>query len=119
MAWMTDPHAEKILRGLYYDQNAGRWKVRLRYGLVVLFAGIAAGGTFLKMRPPSAPIARVTPEVTAPPKTTITFPPMLTADLPQMGWKNPAVEKARWLLKSRPRRPKPEKVQHKRLSERH
>ena len=119
MAWLTDPHAEKILRGLYYDQNAGRCKVWLRYGLVVLFVGIAAGGTFLKMRPPSAPIARVTPEVTAPPKTTITFPPMLTADLPQMGWKNPAVEKARWLLKSRPRTSKAEKVQHKRLSERH
>jgi hypothetical protein len=117
MAWMTDPHAEKILRGLYYNQNTGLRKVWLQYGLAVLFVGIAAGGTFLKMRPPSAPIARTTPEVTAPPNPTITFPSLRTADLPQMGWKNPSVEKMRWLLKSRPRALKPGKAQHKRLSE--
>ena len=115
MAWMTDAHAEQILRGLYYNQYASHGKVWLRYGLVVLFLGIAAGGTFLKMRPPSAPIARVAPEVTEGPKPTISFPPLLTADLPQMGWKNPPVEKMRWLLKSHLRAPKPEKMQHKRL----
>ena len=58
MAWMTDPHAEQILRGLYYDQYVSHGKVWLRYGLVVLFLGIAAGGTFLKMRPPSGVVAK-------------------------------------------------------------
>jgi hypothetical protein len=73
MAWMTDPHAAQILRGLYPDQYAGWWKIWLRYGFVVLLAGIAAGGTLLKMRP-SSPIAPGTPEVGAAPKPTITFP---------------------------------------------
>jgi hypothetical protein len=80
MTWMTDPHAVQILRGLYPDQYTG-WKVWRRYGFVVLLAGIAAGGSFLKMRPSSSPIAPVTPEVGAAPKTT-TFPSLLTADLP-------------------------------------
>jgi hypothetical protein len=48
MAWMTDPHAAQILRGLYPDQYAGWWKIWLRYGFVVLLAGIAAGGTLLR-----------------------------------------------------------------------
>jgi hypothetical protein len=30
MTWMTDPHAEQILRGLYPEQYAGWWKVWLR-----------------------------------------------------------------------------------------
>jgi hypothetical protein len=119
MAWMTDPHAEQILRGLYDDQNAGRWKVWLRYGLVVLLVGIAAGGTFLKLRPPSAPIAPVVTEVAVKPEKTITFPPLLTADQPQMGWRNPAVERIRWLLKPRPHAPKPDKVRHRLLPGRH
>jgi hypothetical protein len=115
MVWMTDPHAAQILRGLYPDQNAGWWKVWLRYGLVVLLAGIAAGGTLLRVLPSSPPIAPVTPEVGAASKTTITFPSLLTADLPRMGWRNPEVEKMRGLLKSRPRPPKPDTAHHKRL----
>ena len=115
MTWMTDPHAEQILRGLYPEQYAGWWKVWLRYGFVVLLAGITAGGTFLKIRPSSLPIAPVTSEVGAALKTT-TFPSLLTADLPRMGWSNTEVEKMRRLLKSRPRAPKPDTVQHKRLS---
>jgi hypothetical protein len=98
MAWMTDPHAEQILRGLYPEQYGGWSKVWLRYGFVVLLAGIAAGGTFLKMRPSSPPIAAATPEVVAAPKTTISFPSLFTADLPRMGWRNPEVEKMRRLL---------------------
>ena len=115
MAWMTDPHAAQILRGLYPDQYVGWWKVWLRYGFVVLLAGIAAGGTFLKMRPSSPPIAPGTPEVGAAPKTTITFPSLLMADLPRMGWRNPEVETMRRLLKSRPRTLKPDTAHHKRL----
>jgi hypothetical protein len=118
MTWMTDPHAEQILRGLYPEQYAGWWKVGLRYGFVVLLAGIAAGGTFLKMRPSSPPIAPVTSEVDAAPKTT-TFPSLLTADLPRMGWRNPEVEKMRGLLKSRPRTPKPDTAHRKRLPVHH
>jgi hypothetical protein len=119
MAWMTDPHAAQILRGLYPDQYAGWWKVWLRYGFVVLLAGIAAGGTLLKMRPSSTPIAPVTPEVTAALKTTITFPSLLTAELPRMGWRNPEVETMRRLLKSPPRTPKPDTAHHKRLPVHH
>jgi hypothetical protein len=120
MAWMTDPHAAQILRGLYPDQYAGWWKVWLRYGFVVLLAGIAAGGTLVKMRPSSPPIAPGTPEVGAAPKTTITFPSLLTADLPRMGWRNPEVETMRRLLKSsRPRTPKPDTAHHKRLPVHH
>jgi hypothetical protein len=48
MAWMTDPHAAQILRGLYPDQYAGWWKVWLRYGFVVLLAGIACRRDILK-----------------------------------------------------------------------
>lgn len=118
MTWMTDPHAEQILRGLYPEQYAGWRKVWLRYGFVVLLAGIAAGGTFLKMQPSSPPIAPVTSEVGAAPKTT-TFPSLLTADLPRMGWRNPEVEKMRGLLKSRPRTPKPDTAHHKRLAVHH
>ena len=118
MTWMTDPAAAQILRGLYYNPDAGRWKLWLRYGFVVLLAGIAAGGSFLKMRPSSSPIAPVTPEVGAAPKTT-TFPSLLTADLPRMGWRNPEVEKMRGLLKSRPRTPKPDTAHHKRLPVHH
>ncbi len=118
MTWMTDPHAEQILRGLYPEQYARWWKVGLRYGFVVLLAGIAAGGTFLKMRPSSPPIAPVTSEVGAAPKTT-TFPSLLRADLPRMGWRNPEVEKMRRLLKSRPRTPKPNTAHHKRLTVHH
>jgi hypothetical protein len=118
MTWMTDPHAAQILRGLYPEQYAGWWKVWLRYGFVVLLAGIAAGGTVLKMRPSSLPIAPVTSEVGATPKTT-TFPSLLTADLPRMGWRNPEVEKMRGLLKSRPRTPKPDTAHHKRLPVHH
>jgi hypothetical protein len=122
MSWMTDERAAaQILRGLYnnHNQNPGRWKIWLRYGFVVLFTGIAAGGTFLKVQPPSAPIARVTPKVAVEPETTITFPSLLPVDLPQVGWRNPEADKMRWLLKSRPRAPKPDTVQHKRLSVRH
>jgi hypothetical protein len=118
MTWMTDPHAEQILRGLYPEQYAGWWTVWLRYGFVVLLAGIAAGGTFLKMRPSSPPISPTTSEVGAAPKTT-TFPSLLTADLPRMGWRNPEVEKMRGLLKSRPRTPKPDTAHHKRLPVHH
>jgi hypothetical protein len=118
MVWMTHPHADQILRGLYPEQYAGRWKVWLRYGFVMLLAGIAAGGTFLKIRPSLAPIAPVTPEVAAAPKTT-TFPSLLTADLPRKGWRNPEVEKMRRLLKSRPRTPKPDTAHHKRLPAHH
>jgi hypothetical protein len=60
MTWLTDPHAEQILRGLYPEQYPGWWKVRLRYGFVVLLAGIATGGTFLKMRPSSLRFGVVT-----------------------------------------------------------
>jgi hypothetical protein len=63
-------------------------------------------------------IAPVTPEVGAAPKTT-TFPSLLTADLPRMGWRNPEVEKMRGLLKSRPRTPKPDTAHHKRLPVHH
>ena len=118
MTWMTDPHAGQILRGLYPEQYAGWWKVGLRYGFVVLLAGVAAGGTLLKMRPSSPPIAPVTSEVGAAPKTT-TFPSLLTADLPRMGWRNPEVEKMRGLLKSRPRTPKPDTAHHKQLPVHH
>jgi hypothetical protein len=104
--------------GLYPEQYAGWWRVWLRYGFVVLLAGIAAGGTVLKMRPSSLPIAPVTSEVGATPKTT-TFPSLLTADLPRMGWRNPEVEKMRGLLKSRPRTPKPDTAHHKRLPVHH
>jgi hypothetical protein len=119
MTWMTDPHAAQILRGLYPDQYGGWWKVWLRYGFVVLLAGIAAGGTFLKIRPSSPPIAPATPEVGAAPKTTITFPSLLKSELPRMGWRNPEVEKTRGLLKSRPRTPKPDTAHHKLLPVHH
>jgi hypothetical protein len=112
MTWMTDPHAEQILRGLYPDQYAGWRKVWLRCGFVVLLAGIAAGGPLLKMRPSSPPIAPVTPEVALAP--TITFPSLLTADLPRKGWRNPEVETMRRLLKSHRRTPKPDTAHHKR-----
>jgi hypothetical protein len=118
MAWMTDPHAAQILRGLYPDQYAGWSKVWLRYGFVVLFAGIVASGTFLKIRPSSPPIAPVTPEVGAAPKTT-TFPSLLMADLPRMGWRNLQVETMRRLLKSRARTPKPDAAHYKRLPVHH
>jgi hypothetical protein len=118
MTWMTDPHAAQILRGLYPEQYPGWWKVWLRYGCVVLLAGIAAGGTFLNIRPSSPPIAPATSEVGAAPKTTISFPPLLTADLPGKGWRNPEVEKMRRLLKSRPQL-KPDTAHHKRLPVHH
>jgi hypothetical protein len=105
MSWMTDERAAKqILGGLHNNQNPGRWKFWLRYGFVVLLAGIAAGGTFLTMRSPSPPIAPVTPEVAVEPTTTIAFPSLLPADMPQGGWKNPEVEKMRWRLNPRPSR---------------
>ena len=51
MSWMTDERAAaQILRGLADDQNPDRWKIWLRYGFVLAFAGVAVGGTFLKMR---------------------------------------------------------------------
>jgi hypothetical protein len=113
MTWMTDEHAAQIIRGLANDQNLGRWKIWLRYGFIVLVAGIAAGGTFLKMRSPSAPIARVTPAVAAEPKTTMIFAPLLPADMPQGGWRNPEAEKMRRLLNPHPRAPKLVAVRHK------
>jgi hypothetical protein len=99
MSWMTDERvAAHIVRGLANDQNPDRWKIWLRYGFVVAFAGIAVGGTYLKMRSPSAPIARVTPAVAGEPETTMTFTALLPTDLPQGGWRNPEAEKMRWLL---------------------
>jgi hypothetical protein len=99
MSWMIDERAAaQILRGLANDQNPDRWKLWLRYGFVVLLVGIAAGGTYLKMRSPPAPIAQVTPAVAAEPETTMTFATLLPADMPQGGWTNPEAEKMRWLL---------------------
>jgi hypothetical protein len=118
MVWMTDPHAAQILRGLYPDQTAGWWKVRLRYAFIVLLAGIVAGGTFLKIRPSALSIAPLNPEVGAAPKTT-TFPSLLPADLPRMGWRNPEVEKMRRLLRPRPRPPRADTAHHKLLPVHH
>jgi hypothetical protein len=119
MTWMLDAHADQILRGLYNEQDRHRWKTSLRYGLVVLLTGIAAGGTFVKLRPPSAPIAPVATEIAPKPETTITFPSLPPADLPRMGWRNPEVEKMRWLLKPRPRKTKLDTVHKKRFAVRH
>ena len=84
MSWMTDERAAaQILRGLADDQNPDRWKIWLRYGFVLAFAGFAVGGTFLKMRSPSGPIARVTPAVAAQPETTMTFMALLPTNMPQ------------------------------------
>jgi hypothetical protein len=92
---MTDERAAaQILRGLANDQSSDRRKIWRRYGFILAFAGIAAGGTYLKMRSPSAPIARVTPAVAA----TMTFTALLPTDMPQGGWRNPEAEKMRWLL---------------------
>jgi len=115
MIWMLDPHADRILRGLHKEQDRGRWKTWLRYGAVVLFAGIVAGATFLKLRPPSGPIAPVATEAATTPATT-TFLSLLAADLPQAGWPNPEVEKMRSLLRHRPRAAKSATVHHKPLS---
>jgi hypothetical protein len=96
MSWMTDERAAaQILRGLANDQNPDRWKIWLRYGFVVLFVGVATGGTYLKMRSPSAPIARTTPAVAAEPEAAMTFTALLPADMPQGGWRNPEAEKMR------------------------
>jgi hypothetical protein len=116
MTWMIDEHAGQILRGLANDQDIGRWKIWLRYGFIVLLAGIVVGGTFLKMRSPSAPIARATPSVAGEPETTMTFAPLLPADVPQGGWRNPEAEKMRRLLNGHPRAPKLVTAQHKRSS---
>jgi hypothetical protein len=102
MVWMLDPHADQILRGLYKEQDRSRWKTWLRYGAVVIVVGITAGATFLKLRPSAVPIAPVATEPAAKPATTITFPSLLSADLPQAGWRNPEVEKMRSLLRQRP-----------------
>jgi hypothetical protein len=114
MAWMLDPSADQILRGLYKEQDRGRWK-RLRYGAVVVFAGIVAGATFLKLRPPSVPIAPVATEAATTPATT-TFPSLLAADLPQAGWRNTEAEKMRSLLKHRPRPATLATAHHKRVA---
>jgi hypothetical protein len=119
MTWMLDAHADQILRGLYNEQDRHRWKTSLRYGLVVLLTGIAAGGTFLKLRPPSAPITPVATEIAPKPETTITFPSLPQADLPRMSWRNPEVEKMRRLLKPRPPTTKLDTVNQKRLAVRH
>src|SRR5260370_2308088 len=119
MAWMLDAHAGQILRGLYKEHDRDRWKTWLRYGSVVLFAGIASGGAFVKLRPPSAPIAPVATEIAVKPGTTTTFPSLLSADLPQLGWGNPEVEKMRRLLNPRPPAAKPRAVHHQRLAVRH
>jgi hypothetical protein len=115
MTWMLDAHANQILRGLYNEKDRQRWKKWLRYGLVVLLTGIATGGTFLKLRSPSAPIAPVATEIGPKLETTITFPSLPPADLPRMGWRNPEVEKMRWLLKPRPRTTKRDTVHQKRF----
>jgi hypothetical protein len=116
MSWMTDERvAAQILRGLANNQNSGHWKIWLRYGFVVLFAGIASGGTFLKMRSPSAPTAPVTPAVAVEPATTITFTPLLPTDMPRGGWRNPEAEKMRSHLNPRPRAPKLVTVPHKQI----
>jgi hypothetical protein len=100
MSWMTDERAAaQILRGLADDQNPDRWKIWLRYGFIAAFAGIAVGGTYMKMRSPSALIARVTPAVAAQPETTMTFMALLPTNMPQGGRRNPEAEKMRWLLK--------------------
>ena len=92
MVWMLDPHADRILRGLHKEQDRNRWKTWLRYAAVVVFAGIVAGATFLKLRPPSVPIAPIATEAATAPAMT-TFPSLLVADLPQAGWPNPEVKK--------------------------
>ena len=114
MVWMLDPRADQMLRGLYRAQDRSRWNTWLRYAAVVLFAGMVAGTTFLKLRPPSVPIAPVATEAATKPATTTIFPSLLTADLPQAGWRNPEVEKMRSLLKHRPRAVKRATVHHKR-----
>src|SRR6516162_7888931 len=103
MVWMLDPHGDQILRGLYKQQDRCRWKTWLRYGAVVVFAGIVAGATFVKLRPPSVPIAPVATEAPTEAATTITFPSLLPADPPQARWRNPEHEKMRWVLKHLPR----------------
>ena len=116
MAWMLDPHADQILRGLYKEQNRSRRKTWLRYGAVVLFAGIVTGATFLKLRPPMVPIAPVATTTGTKPVTMIIFPSLLPADLPQVGWKNPEAEKMQSILKHRPRAAKLATVHRKRLA---
>jgi hypothetical protein len=118
MVWMLDPQADQILRGLYKEQNPDRWKKWLRYGAVVAFAGIVAGATFLKLRPPSEPIVPVTTETATKPAATTTFPALLSSDLPQAGRRNAEAEKMRSLLKHRPRTAKPGTLHHKRLAAR-
>src|SRR5271163_246517 len=71
MTWMLDAHAGQILCGLYKQHDRDRWKTWLRYGSVVLFAGIASGGAFVKLRPPSAPIAPVATEIAVKPGTAV------------------------------------------------
>jgi len=115
MVWMLDPHADRILRGLHKEQDRNRWKTWLRYGAVVVFAGIVAGATFLKLRPPSVPIAPIATEAATAPAMT-TFPSLLVADVPQAGWPNPEVKKMRSLLKHRPRAAKLASAHHKPLS---
>ena len=83
---------------------------------VGLFAGIVAGTAFLKLRPPSVPIAPVATETAAKPVMTTTFPSLLPVGLPQAGWKNPEAEKMRSFLKHRPRATKLATVHHKRLA---
>ena len=115
MVWMLDPHADQILRGLHKEQDRSRWKIWLRYGAVVVFAGIVTGTTFLKLRPPSVPIAPVATEAATTPATT-TFPSLLAADLPQAGWRNTEAEKMRSLLKHRPRPATLATAHHKRVA---
>jgi len=116
MVWMLDPRGNQVLRGLYKEQDRSRWKTWLPYGAVVVLAGVVAGATFLKLLPPSVPIAPVATEAAATKPATTTFPSLLAADLPQAGWPNPKVEKMRWVLKHRPRAAKLTTVHHKPLS---
>ena len=116
MVWMLDPRGNQVLRGLYKEQDRSRWKTWLPYGAVVVLAGVVAGATFLKLLPPSVPIAPVATEAAATKPATTTFPSLLATDLPQAGWPNPEVEKMRWVLKHRPRAAKLTTVHHKPLS---
>src|SRR5262252_265737 len=115
MLLILPPYPALPLQDLVQEQDRGRWKTWLRYGAVVLFAGIVAGATFLKLRPPSGPIAPVATEAATTPATT-TFLSLLAVDLPQAGWPNPEVEKMRSLLRHRPRAAKSATVHHKPLS---
>jgi hypothetical protein len=82
---MTDEHAAQIVRGLTNEKNLVRSRMWLLCGLLVLLVGIAAGGIFLKTRPPAVPIARVTRPVAADSEPTMTFTAHLPAEIPQGG----------------------------------